>query len=158
LRARRVVLTGAHPLERRLHRTPPRAGHALDLADVPVDLDDALRRLTRSVVEAVDVLRDEEVQGALLLEVDEGPVARVRLGVEVVAVEAVLPGAAPYLGVAHVVVERGRLLRGRVLGPDAVGTAEVADPRFGGHAGAGEHDDAVGVAQLLGDAVDITHA
>ena len=122
-----------------------------------MDLDDSLRRLPGRVVKAVDVLGDEEVQRALLLEVDERAVRGVGLGREVIALDAVLPSAPPDVGIAHVVLELCGLLGGRVLRPDAVGAAEVGDTRLGGDARPRERDDVVGVAQPAGDGVEITH-
>ena len=63
LEARRVVLAGAHPVERLLHRAAPAARQALRLVHVAVDLDDRCSGDdARGVVQPVDVLGDERVQ------------------------------------------------------------------------------------------------
>ena len=76
-------------------------------------------------MQAVDVLREQRAQRAALLEPDERPVTVVRLCRPRSTVEAVLPRSPPDLRIAHVVLERRRLLGSGILRPDAVGTTEV---------------------------------
>ena len=59
--------------------------------------------------------------------------------------QAVLPRGLAHLGIGQVVVDVGHLLGVRILGPHALRAAEVRNARVGRDAGAGEHDDALGV-------------
>ena len=55
--------------------------------------------------------------------------------------EARLPGRLAHFRIGHVVVDVRKLLRQRILRPHALWPAEIRNARFGGDAGAGEHDD-----------------
>ena len=122
------------------------AAHARDLAHGAVHLDHEVRVGTRLLMQLVDVLRHHGVQLAGALEIDDRPMSRVRLRVPCRRVLSRAPGLLPHLGITHVVLQRRRLLGRRVLRPDAVRPAEVGDARVGRDARAGEHHDALRVA------------
>ena len=63
-----IVLAGANSVQRLLHRCGHPAGHAQYLAHGAVDFDDLVRRISRHLVELVDVLRDQHMQLAALLQ------------------------------------------------------------------------------------------
>ena len=90
----------------------PRQPHAeaLDRVHGAVDLDDALGRRARGLVQPVDVLGDERVQRGAPLELGERAVAGVGLAAEQLALGAVAPHLPAVLGVGHVVLDRRRLL------------------------------------------------
>jgi hypothetical protein len=110
-----------------------------------MDLDDPVRRRAGEAMEAVDVLRDQGVQRAAPLEVDQGAVPGVRIALARERLRAAAPGAYAHVPIGHVVLQRRHLLGAGVFRPHALRTAEVRNPRVGGDAGAGEHDDALGV-------------
>src|SRR5438128_1572247 len=114
------------------------------LAHGAVDLDHPIGRGARRLVEPVDVLGDERVELAAALEGDEGAMAGIGLGLPGRRLQAALPRALAHLGIGDVVLQRGLLLRLRILGPYALGAAKVGDARVGGDARAREHHDALG--------------
>src|SRR5438034_5558138 len=63
-----IVLAGANSVQRLLHGCGHPAGHAHYLAHGAVDLDDFVRRVARYLMELVDVLRDQHMQLAALLQ------------------------------------------------------------------------------------------
>ena len=114
-------------------------------------LDHEVGRAAGPLVQAVDVLRDQRVQQAAVLELDErampGPWLRRPRGV----MEPPLPGELPHLGIGHVVVDVREPLGFRVLRPDALRAAEVGDAGVGRDAGARQRDDARGTADPVAD-------
>ena len=104
-----------------------------------MNLDHELRRGTRLLVQAVDVLRDDRVQLAVSLQLDQRSVPGVGLGRPRGRSQPVLPGPPSHLGVRHVVLERGHLFGFGILRPYALGTAKVGYARLGGDPRTGEH-------------------
>jgi len=80
-------------------------------------------------------------------------VTGVRLGAPDLAIEPVPPGPSAQLGIGHVDVDLRGLLGRRILGPEPVRTAEVADARLGRDARAGQDDDVARVVQPARDVV-----
>ena len=66
--ARWIVLASANSVQRRLHGCVHPAGHAHYLAYGAVDFDDLVGRIPRHLMELVDVLRDQHMQLAALLQ------------------------------------------------------------------------------------------
>ena len=93
------------------------------------------------LVQAVDVLGDQAGQPALAFEVDQGEVARVRLGGPRRRGQAELPGLDPDRAGGDVLVDVEHRLRGRVLRPQPLRAAEVGDPGRGGDPGPGQYGD-----------------
>ena len=155
LEAGRVLVTGAHPGERVVHRAPPPADEALGLVHGAMDLDHDLGRRAGRLVQAVDVLGDDRVQVRPAFELGQRDVPGVRLAPEQLTAGPVAPHLTAVLGVVHVVLD-GRLALGRrVLGPEALRAAEVGDARLGRDPGAREDDDLLGLAQERGEAVEL---
>src|SRR3989441_9605831 len=105
-------------------------------------------------MEPVDVLGDQRVELAPVLEGDEGAVAVVRFRLPGRRVEPALPRALPHLGVGDVVLQRRYLLGLRVLRPDALRPPEVRDARVGRDAGARERHHALGLVDPAPGRVD----
>ena len=98
------------------------------------------------LVQPVDVLGHQGVEPAAALEVDQGAVPGVGLGVPHGRGESVLPRPLPHLGVREVDVEVGQLLGPGVLRPHPVGPPEVGDARVRRNARTGQHRDPLGPA------------
>ena len=111
LEARRIVLARAYARHRVLHRAVPAALQALHLVHRAVDLDDELGRRARSLVETVDVLRDQRVEVGLALELGEREVPGVGLSGVQFTVGAVAPDDAAVVGIGDVVLDRRTCVR-----------------------------------------------
>src|SRR2546423_724680 len=85
---------------------PLRARQALDLVHGAVDLDDAARVGAGSLMQAVDVLRDDRDQSAAALEIDQRPVPGIRLRGPGGMLSSGAPRGPAYLWVFDVVRER----------------------------------------------------
>ena len=107
------------------------------------------------LMEPVDVLGDQRVEPARALQVHQGGVAGVGLGVPHGRREAVLPRAAAHLGIVEIDLEGGHPLGLGVLRPQSLGPAEVGDARIGGDAGSGEGHDPARRASISGRAAPI---
>ncbi len=145
LQRRGAVLAARHAVGRRGHAPADlgevRRGAAVQAGgrrDRPVDLHELPR--ARHAVQAVDVLRDDRVQDAALLELDEGEVRAVGL-LAVERLEAVVVEGPEARGVAPPRVDVGDLHRVHVAPDPAAGRAEVRDPGRHRDAGAGQRDD-----------------
>src|SRR5437667_445645 len=135
-------------------RSSPAARQAHHLVHRAVDLDHAVARRAGLHVEPVDVLRDQGVELAALLQGDERTVPVVRLRLPSRRGEPALPRALAYLGIGHIVLQ-GRLLLGLgVLRPDALRAAEVRDPRVRRDPSPRERHEALGLVDPLPDGVD----
>src|SRR5207237_4758745 len=120
-----------------------------------VDSDEPFARKAAPLVQAVDVLGDEEMEAACNRQVGERSVARVRQGRP-----DELPGLALIAPVALARVLVGEELRerdGPVTLPAAAGRAEIGDARGGREAGAGEDDDPARLAPEGGKLVETRH-
>ena len=161
LRAGRVLFTRADAVEHHVDRSALVAVHAHVLANRAVNLDDPFRVTTGRMVESVHILGDQGVQLPAALEFEEGAVAPVGFSLVGECGQLRLPGALSDVGFGQIVLDRGHLLGLWILGPDALGTAEVGNPRIRGDPGAGQHDDAGGfvdpVAGILHDRLRIAH-
>ena len=133
-----IVFAGAHPGQRLLHRRPPAALPAHHPAHAAVHLDHQRRRLAGALVQLVDVLGDERMQLAALLERHQRAVAGVRRRAPGRRIEARAPRGLAHLRLGEVVLDRRLLLGRRVPRPHAARAAEIGNARFGRDAGAGE--------------------
>ena len=115
-----------------------------------MDLDDLAR--ARPLVEAVDVLRHDGADPAVLVELGEGTVAFVRLGPG----ERLEPEGVELPDPCRIPAERVdvRHLERVVPRPDPLRRAEVRDPRLGADAGAGEDDARLPAFKQLGEPRD----
>src|SRR5206468_399718 len=103
LGAWRILFARSQPVQDDADRAPPVAGHAHDLVNGAVYLDHDVGGAARPLVEPIDVLRDNRLQDAAPLELDERPMSgtwdraprRVR--------ESSLPGESSDFRVRHVV-------------------------------------------------------
>src|SRR5205823_11223080 len=138
----RIFLARAHALQDALHRPAHAAAPAHEAAHAAMHLDHELARVAGELVQLVDVLRDERMELALALELDQREMAGVRLRVPRGMLQPALPRGFAHLGIVEVVVDVGELLGERILGPHALRPAEVGNARVGGDAGARENDNA----------------
>jgi len=153
--ALRIVLAGAHAIEHLLHRPAHAAAPAHELAHRAVHLDHELRRVAGDLVQLVDVLRDERVQLASLLQSNQSKMTRVGPRRPGGARQPVLPRGSAHLGIGKVVVDVGKLLGERILRPHALRAAEVGDAGIGGNARAGQDDDALRRLDPVSDRRDL---
>ena len=111
--ARRIGLAIPHPIERRCHLSSNAASDADDAGQRAVQLDDAAARSARSLVQAIDVLRDHPgVDGAGKVgERDMRGVGHRRPGR---MTQPGLPGPAPQGRVAEIGLVGEQLLRSRI--------------------------------------------
>src|SRR5690606_39867930 len=110
---------GAHAGEDRFDVVGPVARQAHRAPGVAVHLDDPGGVVAGLQVEAVDVLRDQRVELALLLQPDERPMAVVGLTVDTdLTRDAGRPVALADLRLAYVVADVGGLLGVGVAGPE----------------------------------------
>src|SRR5262249_3671166 len=152
--AGRARLAGAHSRQRPLHGRALAARQADDLVHGPVDLDHPRRGRPRLHVQAVDVLRDQGVELAPVLERHEGAMSVVRLREPCRRVEPALPRVLAHLGIGDVVLQ-GRLLLGLwILRPDALRPAEVGNAGVRRDAGAGERHQTPGLFDPAANAID----
>ena len=86
--------------------------------------------MSRDLVKAVDVLRDQGAELAALFKGHQRTVAGIRLGVPGRVLEAAAPGQLSNVGIRHVMVDIGQALRFGIACPDALGTTKVRDARF----------------------------
>src|SRR4051812_48593126 len=105
-------------------------------------------------MQLIDVLRDQRVQLAPLLQVDQRKVSRVGLRVPGWAGKPVLPRRFSHPGIGEVVVDVGHLLGDGILRPHALRPAEIRDAGIGGDACAAEHDYAIGAVDPGTDLLD----
>jgi enoyl-CoA hydratase/carnithine racemase len=101
-------------------------------------------RVAGKEVQPVGVLRDEGVQPAPPLQLDESTVGGSRLSAPDRGREPRPPGRSPDLAVFEVVAQRSHPLRARVASPDSVRPTEVGNAGIGRDTGSGEHDDRSG--------------
>jgi len=115
------------------------AGQAGHPVETTVQVDDPAR--TGGLVQAVDVLRDEQPDQAAALSLGEGAVRVVGLGPPEAAPadQTACPVAGPHHGVTH----EGLVLDRSLSLPLTVKPAVVRNPGLGAAAGAGEHEDAL---------------
>src|SRR5436190_18109513 len=104
----RIFFTCAHAIEYGLHRALPTARKTNGLMQVAVHFDDALRRVSGTQMQAVDVLRDQSVQIAPPLELNERQVSRVGLGFPRRMRKPRAPGGFANLRVMRVVADIGK--------------------------------------------------
>mmetsp|Transcript_86713 Transcript_86713/g.242717 ORF Transcript_86713/g.242717 Transcript_86713/m.242717 type:complete len:228 (-) Transcript_86713:31-714(-) len=111
-------------------------------------------------MQAVDVLRHQvDAAWNQRLEVDEGLVPRVRLGVAADAPPVLVPTPQLFRHLVVLLPSRQflRLVVLRTDGPEAVGAPEGGDAALRGDAGARQDDDARRPAEHLGDATLVDH-
>src|SRR5690606_37685201 len=138
----RIQLAGLRPRQRVGHRTPYGAIGAHHLADGAVQLQHLAGGHPGELVQTVHVLRDHpHRRGTGPLQPGDGTVRRVRLGGQRAVLPAQLPGPAPDVRVAHVVLVRHQLLGLGVAAPDTVRSAVVRDAGVGADPGTGEERD-----------------
>ena len=106
-----------------------------------MDLDDAIGRVARALMQAVDVLGDQCVQLPAALELDERVMPGVRRGVPGRVIEAAAPREPPHLGIGHVVVNVGELFGRRIARPDALRAPKIRDAGIGRDSRAGQGDE-----------------
>ena len=140
-RAGRILFAPPDAVQDVGHGCAGTTGEAGDEAHGPVDLDHLVGVVPRRLVQPVDVLGDQRVEGAEPFQGDECLVPGVGQRRPCRRVEAVPPGPAADIGVGHIDVESRELLRFRVFRPDSRRAAEVGDPRVGGDPGPREDDD-----------------
>ena len=153
--ARRVVLAGAHPVER--------LGHRPAVAALPAAASTASCRAPRSPCPGrcpacwcsssmfwVTTARSLPCRSSSTIARWPAFGSASHAGES----QPVLPREPAHLRVGEVVLQRRRLLGRRVLRPHPVRPAEVGDARVGRDAGAGEHGDALGLGDPLPSALE----
>src|SRR5207302_3964032 len=129
------------------HRLTNLTGQTHDPVDRPLTLDVLGRAVT--LVQAVDVLRDDGNELAGLLEISESAVSGVGLRRPDRMLPARLPRPATDLRVRDVVLQRRHPLRLRVASPHSVGPTKVRDSRVGRNTRTGKRRDVLRLPQPL---------
>src|SRR5258706_8825196 len=103
-------------------------------------------------MQLVDVLRDQRVELALFLQLDDREVTGIGFRAPRRARQPVLPRSLTHRGLGEVVMDVRHLLGERIPGPDALRAAEIGNAGIGRDAGARQDDDA---PRLANPALDL---
>jgi hypothetical protein len=125
--ARRIDLAGANSLQHVLHRRAPAAAPAHRAAHRAVNLDDPQRRVPGPLVQLIDVLGDQRVQLAALLQFHQRQVATIRARLPRGMRDTAAPRGLAHLRVGQVGLQRRLLLGRRIGGPQAQRAAKIGD-------------------------------
>lgn len=107
-----------------------------------VHFDDALGRVTGTLMQPVDVLRDQRVQFPAALELDQRQMSVVRLRAPGWMLQAALPREPANFRIGHVVVNVGKFFRFRIFRPQPLWAAEIRNSGLGRNAGARQRNHA----------------